>query len=297
VDIIGAIHYCRVFLFHCHSPVERTSVCRKGINMRFADRYGSWAIVAGASEGLGAEYARQLASRGLHLVLVARRKELLQSLASQLSAKYGTRTKLLAIDLAEPDAAEQIVQKTMDLDLGLLVYNAAYSAVGPFLDRSMDEHMREVHTNIHSPLKLAYLLAQRFHSRGRGGILLMASLSAFQGSPYISTYAATKSFNIVLAESLWEEWRTRNVDVLVCISGAVRTPSYAASQPKKTGGLGDRTMAPEQCVEEALVALGKQPYIIPGRMNRLASFVMHYLVPRKMAIQFMGRVLYGMYGK
>lgn len=265
--------------------------------MKFTDRYGSWAIVAGASEGLGAEYARQLASRGLNLVLIARRKEMLQSLASQLMTKYRIRTKLLALDLSAPDAAEQIVHKTMDIDLGLLVYNAAYSAVGPFLDRSMDEHMREVHTNIHSPLKLVYLLSQRFHGRGRGGVLLMASLSAFQGSPYISTYAATKAFNIVLAESLWEEWRARNVDVLVCISGAVSTPNYLASQPKKTGGLGDRSMSPEQCVEETLEALGKQPYIIPGRMNRLASFVMRYLMPRKMAIMFMGRTLREMYVK
>jgi uncharacterized protein len=265
--------------------------------MKFADRYGSWAIVAGASEGLGAEYARQLAGRGLNLVLIARRKEMLQSLASQLMTKYRIRTKLLALDLSAPDAAEQIVHKTMDIDLGLLVYNAAYSAVGPFLERSMDEHMREVHTNIHSPLKLVYLLSQRFHGRGRGGILLMASLSAFQGSPYISTYAATKAFNIVLAESLWEEWRARNVDVLVCISGAVSTPNYLASQPKKTGGLGDRSMPPDQCVEEALGALGKQPYIIPGRMNRLASFVMRYMMPRKMAIMFMGRTLREMYVK
>ncbi len=265
--------------------------------MKFAERYGSWAVVAGASEGLGAEYACQLASRGLNLVLVARRRELLQSLATRLTAKYGIRTKLLALDLSAPDAAEQIVQKTMDIDLGLLVYNAAYSAVGPFLDRSMDEHLREVHTNIHSPLKLVYLLSQRFHTRGRGGVLLMASLSAFQGSPYISTYAATKAFNIVLAESLWEEWRARNVDVLVCISGAVSTPNYLASQPKRTGGLADRSMPPDQCVAEALEALGKQPYIIPGRMNRLASFVMRYLMPRKMAIKYMGRVLYGLYGK
>ncbi len=97
----------------------------------------------------------------------------------------------------------------MDLDVGLLVYNAAYSAVGPFLDQSMDDHIREIHTNIHSPLKLVYLLSQRFLERGRGGILLMSSLTAYQGSAYISTYAATKAFTIVLAEGLWEEWRTR----------------------------------------------------------------------------------------
>lgn len=265
--------------------------------MIFSDRYGSWGIVAGASQGLGEEYASQLAGRGLNLVLVARRLELLKPLADQLSSRYGIRTKCLELDLADVDAAEQIVHYTMDLDVGLLVYNAAYSAVGPFLDHSMEAHIRELHTNIHSPLKLVYLLSQRFLERGRGGILLMSSLSAYQGSAYISNYAATKAFNIVLAEGLWEEWRTRGVDVLVCVSGAIQTPNFAASQPGKTGGLGDMKMLPAQVVEEALEALGNQPYVIPGGMNRIASFVMRHLLPRKAAIKFMGSTLRKMYLK
>jgi len=265
--------------------------------MNFQHRYGRWGIVAGASEGLGAEYAKELASRGLNLVLIARRAELLQTLATQLSEKYKVRTKLLVLDLSAPDAAEQIIQQTMDLDVGLMIYNAAYSAVGPFLERSMDDHLREIHTNIHAPLKLVYLLSQRMLARGRGGIVLMSSLSAFQGSAYISTYAATKAFNIVLAEGLWEEWRTRGVDVLVCVSGAVKTPNYVASEPQQTGRFSDSTMKPDQVVREALDALGQQPYVIPGRMNRVASFVMRHLLPRKMAIQLMGKVLRDMYVK
>jgi len=265
--------------------------------MKFSDRYGSWGVVAGASQGLGAEYADQLAARGLNLVLVARRLELLQALAAQLTSRYGIRTKCLELDLSEADAAEQIIMHSMDLDIGLLVYNAAYSAVGPFLDQSMDAHIRELHTNIHSPLKLVYLLSQRFLERGRGGILLMSSLSAYQGSPYISTYAATKAFNIVLAEGLWDEWRTRGVDVLVCVSGAVQTPNFAASLPQKTGGLGDMKMLPAQVVSEALEALGKQPYVIPGRTNRIASFVMRHLLPRTVTIKFMGNTLRKMYLK
>ena len=265
--------------------------------MNFQQHYGQWGIVAGASEGLGAEYAKELASHGLNLVLVARRSELLRSLAAQFSDQYRIETKLITQDLSTPDAAEQIMQQTMDLDIGLLIYNAAFSAVGPFLERSMDEHLREIHTNIHAPLKLVYLLGQRFIARGRGGIVLMSSLSAFQGSAYISTYAATKAFNIVLAESLWEEWRTRGVDMLVCISGAVKTPNYVASQPQQTGRFSDSTMTPYQVVKEALYALGKQPYVIPGRMNRFASFIMRHLLPRKTAIQLMGRVLRDMYMK
>jgi len=263
----------------------------------FARRYGSWAVVAGASEGLGAAYADELAARGLNLVLIARRSEMLQALASDLSKKYVVETKTLALDLSSASAAEQIAEHTNDLEIGLLIYNAAFSAIGPFLDRPVEDHLKEIHTNAFTPLKLIHLFADRMIVRGCGGIVLMSSLSAFQGSAYISTYAATKAFNIVLAEGLWEEWRERGVDVLVCISGAVRTPNYVASEPEQTGGPGAVTMKPDQVVREALNALGKGPYVIPGRMNRVASFIMRHFLPRKVAVQFMGKVLRDMYVK
>jgi len=263
----------------------------------FAARYGPWAIVAGASEGLGAAYAKELAARGLNLVLVARRAELLQSLASNLSTKYNAETKIIPLDLSAADAVEQIAENTKDVEVGLLVYNAAFSAIGPFLERPIEDHLKEINTNAFTPLKLIYLFAEHMLARGRGGIVLMSSLSAFQGSAYISTYAATKAFNIVLAEGLWEEWRERGVDVLVCVSGAVKTPNYVASEPEQTGGLGDMTMNPDQVVREALNALGKGPYIIPGRMNRISSIIMRHLLPRKAAVKFMGRILKNMYVK
>jgi len=261
----------------------------------FIARYGPWAIVAGASEGIGATYAEALAARGLNLVLVARRSELLQSLSSELSTKYNVETKIIVLDLAAPDAVEQIAENTKDVEIGLLVYNAAFSAIGPFLERSLDDHLKEINTNAFTPLKLIYLFAQQMLARGRGGIVLMSSLRAFQGSAYILTFAASKAFNIVLAEGLWEEWRECGVDVLVCVSGAVRTPNYVASEPEQTGGLGDMTMNPDQVVCEALNALGKGPYVIPGRMNRISSFVMRHLLPRKAAVKFMGRILKKMY--
>src|SRR5215212_11541299 len=261
----------------------------------FAARYGPWAIVAGASEGLGAAYAEELAARGLNLVLVARRAELLQSLASNLSTKYNAETKIIPLDLSAADAVEQIAENTKDVEVGLLVYNAAFSAIGPFLERPIEDHLKEINTNAFTPLKLIYLFAEHMLARGRGGIVLMSSLSAFQGSAYISTYAATKAFNIVLAEGLWEEWRERGVDVLVCVSGAVKTPNFVASEPERTGGLGDMTMRPDQVVCEALNALGEKPYVIPGRINRVSSFVMRHLMPRKATIKFMGGILRRMY--
>ena len=263
----------------------------------FASRYGRWAIVAGASEGLGATYAEELAARGLNLILIARRLDLLEALSYKLFEKYRIEIRPIALDLSEVEAPEQIRQQTGDLEIGLLIYNAAFSAIGPFLERPVYDHLKELHTNAFAPLKLIYLFAEPMLARERGGIILMSSLSAFQGSAYISTYAATKAFNIVLAEGLWEEWRERGVDVLVCISGAVKTPNYVASGPERTGGLGDLTIKPEQVVQEALNALGKQPYVIPGRINRISSFVMRHLMPRKAAIQFMGKILRDMYVK
>src|SRR5690349_25102904 len=126
----------------------------------FARRYGSWAIVAGASEGIGAAYAEELAARGLNLILIARRKELLESLASKLSQQHSIKTRTIALDLSAAFAGDQILQNVGDLQIGLLVYNAAFSAIGPFLERPFEDHLREIHTNAFTPLKLIYLLAQ-----------------------------------------------------------------------------------------------------------------------------------------
>ena len=261
----------------------------------FRQRYGPWALVAGASEGLGAAYAEALARRGLDLVLVARRLELLQALAARLTAQYAISVRSLPLDLSQLEAVDQIAQETQSLEVGLLVYNAAYSAVGPFFNHSLDDHLKEVDTNMRTPLGLVNAFGVRMLASGHGGIILMSSLSAFQGSAYISTYSATKAFNIALAEGLWEEWRQEGVDVLACVAGAISTPNYLASSPKRTGRISDATLDPDTVVTEALAALGHRPTVIPGRFNRFSSFVMRHLLSRQAAVRIMGEVLRGMY--
>jgi short-subunit dehydrogenase len=261
----------------------------------FQKRYGPWALVAGASEGLGAAYADLIARQGLNLVLIARRAEVLDTLARHLQEKHGVQVMTLPLDLSRADAAESIIAGTGALEIGLLVYNAAFSAVGPFQETTIQDHFKEIDTNIRTPLALTHHFGQRMLDRGRGGVILMSSLSAFQGSAFISNYGATKAFNMLLAEGLWEEWRNLGVDVLVCVAGATRTPNYLASTPKQTGRFSDATLEPETVADEALAALGRQPHVIPGRSNRFASFVMRHLMPRRMAIQMMGRILKDMY--
>ena len=258
----------------------------------FRARYGPWAVVAGASEGLGAEYATQLAARGLNVVAIARRESMLRELSTGLSARYGVHVRSLALDLAREDVVAALTAATADLEVGLLVYNAALSIIGPFFDAPLDEHLREVAINCRGPLALAYTFGRSMVARGRGGIVLMSSLSATMGSALIANYAATKAYNLVLAEGLWEELRTGGVDVMACAAGAVATPGYLESEPKRGGG----SMTPERVVAETLAALGSTPSFVPGGSNRLAAFTLRRLVPRASAIRLMGRVMRGMYG-
>jgi uncharacterized protein len=260
------------------------------------ERYGPWAVVAGASEGLGEAFARRLAAEGLHLVLVARRRERLEALAHELSAQHGVSVRPLALDLARGDVADAVAEAVGDGEVGLLVYNAALSIIGPFLDAPAEEPMRVLDVNCRGPLLLAHRLGGAMAERGRGGILLMSSLSGYQGSALIASYAATKAFNVVLGEGLWDELGERGVDVLVCSAGATRTPNYEASAPKRTSRLAT-LMEPEAVVSEALAGLGRRPSVIPGLGNRLAALLMQRLLPRRVAVRTMGRATRAMYGK
>jgi short-subunit dehydrogenase len=249
-------------------------------------RYGPWAVVAGASQGLGEAFAEQLAARRLNLMLLARRGALLDALAQRLAADYAIEARTLELDLARDDAGERVEEATRDLEVGLLVYTAARSVIGPFLDRPLDDHLDELAVNTRGPLVLAHTLGRRMVARGSGGIILMSSLASLQGSALTTNYAATKAYNRIFAEGLWEELRRQRVDVLACLAGATSTPNGRTA-----------TMTPSAVAAEALAALGRRPLVIPGAGNRMAAFAMQRVLPRRTVIGLMGRVLRGMYGE
>jgi short-subunit dehydrogenase len=252
----------------------------------FRDKYGPAALVAGASEGLGAAFAEALAARGLGLVLLARRAAALEELAARLRAAHGVTVRVAAVDLASPALLEEARAAAAGVEVGLVVYNAAASLVGPFLEQPLADKLRVIDVNCRGPLVLADEFGRAMAGRGRGGLLLMTSIAGTQGSPFIATYAATKAFNLVLAESLWDELRERGVDVLACRAGATRTPGYERSKPKTDAG---PVMDPAVVAEEALAALGKGPSMVPGLFNRASAFVMGRVLPRKAAVAVMGR--------
>ncbi|MDR1799520.1 MAG: SDR family NAD(P)-dependent oxidoreductase, partial [Bifidobacteriaceae bacterium] len=198
----------------------------------FRDRYGPWAVVTGASRGLGAEYARQLAARGLNLVLVARSAGDLADLAGDLQTRYGSQTRTVALDLSQDGFLEPLQAVTTGLEVGLLVSNAALSTVGPLLSRDQDQLVRQLHLNARAGLILVRHYGALMVTRGRGGVILLSSGSALHGTPWSANYAGTKAYNLMLAEALWYEWHPLGVDVLGVMAGVTRTPGWQANQPK-----------------------------------------------------------------
>jgi len=259
----------------------------------FREQYGPWALVAGASVGLGEAFARQLAGRGVNLLLMARRQDALDHLAVGLRATHGIDVRTLAADLARPDLKTVVQDLVAGLDVGMLVYNAAYSVIGPFLDHSIEDHLRVVDVNCRGPLVLSHLLGGAMARRGRGGIVLMTSTAGSQGGPWISSYAASKAFNLLLAEALWDELSASGVHVVACRAGATRTPGYQASKPRPSRV---PLLEPSFVADKALAALGRGPSVVPGVFYRWSAFVMERLLPRRTAIRIMGRATRKLYG-
>lgn len=250
----------------------------------FSSRYGPWAVIAGASEGLGAAFARALAAEGLNLLLVARRPQLLDELEASLAARHHIELRTLATDLGAPDGVRQVAEAAAGLEVGFFVYNAAWSPIGRFVEQSVEDNLRAIDVNVRSPTALAHHFGRPMAQRGRGAIILLSSLTAFQGSPFVATYGATKAYNLSLGESLWFELKDQGVDVLAVCPGVTKTPGLLKASPHGGPGM----LEPEQVVREALCALGRRPFIVPGVFNRTASFFLRYLMPRRSTVSLMG---------
>lgn len=238
----------------------------------FKEKYGPWAVVAGASEGIGQAYAHVLAESGLNVVTLARRSEPLEEDAQLIRRRHRVEVKPVALDLGSPDLATSFDEAIQGLDVGLLVYNACYSKLGRFVDTSLSDYTKSVDVNCHGPLTLAHGIAPHLIERGQGGIILMSSMAGFQGSELVSTYAATKAFNTTLAESLWAELSPQGVDVLGCVAGATLTPGFEGQTPKDKMASAF-PMRPEAVAREGLASLSKGPIHVAGRINRMAHRV------------------------
>lgn len=257
----------------------------------FRDKYGPWAVIAGATEGTGECYARELAEMGINLVLVSRRQGALDLLGEALKAEYGIAYRAVAQDLTEDGAGLRIVEAAADLDVGLYISNAGADGFASFFEDSTDAAHRLVRMNISTLIDAANgfgkgMLARGQNGQGRGGIIVMASGAGLGGQPNLVLYSATKAFEINFAESLWAEYHERGIDVIGIAAPIMRTPTLLRMVPE--GFDVSDVYDPADVTHNALAGLlageplqivpdgpgqEKQPQVQADRKARLVGFV------------------------
>jgi short-subunit dehydrogenase len=242
--------------------------------VEFAEQYGPWAVVAGASEGIGASVARLLGARGVNVVLVARR----QAALDEVAATVETDTRTVVLDLGVPDADAALAAATDGLEVGLLIYNAGadpYSS--KFLDQPLEAWAGLVRRNVDTVLGASYRYGSAMARRGRGGIVLVTSGAAWAGGAYLAAYSASKAFDLNLGEALWAELGPLGVDVLSMVLGATDTPAFRrVLHGRDFDGIAD----PDDVARDMLDNLGNGP-TWPPDASPFGS------IPRRQAVELM----------
>ncbi len=253
--------------------------------MNFLEKYGPAAIVTGASAGIGKAFAYDLASRGFHLVLTARRERRLADIKKDIEKKYSVEVLTLPLDLSLPNAADEI-KKSVDRwgkDIGLLINNAGFGSSGPLfsLDEARESSMVALNCSAVVSLTMKYL--PHFKSRGRGGIVIVSSVLGFLPRPTMATYCGTKGFDLLFGESLYGEMKPFGVDVVVVCPGLTDTEFHTAAESSdRNFPIKPRT--PEQVVNTTWKAMGKRPTVVDGPLNKFVV-VLARILPRKWIVE------------
>jgi short-subunit dehydrogenase len=255
------------------------------------NRFGPTALITGASDGIGRAFAEALAARGVDLVLIARRETVLLGLARDLAERHGVTVEVIGTDLSAPGAVADILTRTADQPIGLLVASAGFGSIGPFLSLDAGSEANMVDVNCRSVVELTHGLATRMAARGRGGVVLFSSVVGFSGAPFSATYAATKGFVQSFAEGLAVELRPSGISVLAVAPGPVGT-GFAARAGMQMG----KAETPETVARIALRALSTGGTVRPGFLAKLLGWSLAAL-PRWGRARVMGQIMKGMTSK
>jgi short-subunit dehydrogenase len=250
----------------------------------FASKYGEWALIAGASEGIGACLADQLGERGLNLVLIARNEPLLEEVAVGVRARHGVEVRPLVLDLTTPDVGARVAAATEDLDVGLVIYNAGASdRTTTFLENDFEYSLKQIKLDCIGPVALTRHFGPKLVDRGRGGIVLVASLACIAGSATLAVYSAVKAFQHNFSEGLWAELKPHGVDVCCMPLGMTYTPALARMGVEFNP---ETQMLSEDVAREILENIGDGPLHVVGEHNRaVASQV--WTIDRRALVEMM----------
>ncbi len=238
--------------------------------MDFKNKYGSWALITGATSGIGAELTSQIAAKGMNIVLVARKEAELKDHAAKLKERYGIETKYVSADLATAAGLEKV--KQIQEEIGLLVLAAGFEVNGAFEKTALESELKVIQINVIATLELTHHFSQAMVQRKRGGILLISSLSGHMPNPYFANYAGTKAYVLSLGASLYGELKTKGVNVTVLSPGLTNTPMIA-DNGVDWGKTPMSAMDPSIVAETGLNGLGKRFLSIPGGKNKMMAWM------------------------
>lgn len=258
---------------------------QKNLFSHLPQRYGSYALVTGASEGIGQCFAEELAKSGMNVVLVARRIDRLNARALALEAKYKILCPVIQADLSSADGVERVLELTENLELGLLVCNAGFGSAGDFLDVDLETEVNMLNVNCTAVTKLVHHFARKFKMKGTGAVILLSSIVATQGVARSAHYAATKAYVQTLGEGLQQEWRGSGLDLLIVAPGPVNT-GFAKRSKMQLG----KAATPEVVAKQALQALGQKKMVHPGGLAKCMSLALS-TAPRALRIKIMGAIM------
>ncbi len=249
-------------------------------------KYGPWALVTGASSGIGKALSEQLASSGFNIVAIARNQKKLATLKQDLEHSHGINVKTIATDLSQSSAYPLIDEQTKNLDIGLLIANAGTENNGLFADNDLAQEEQLIALNVSSPMILSHMFAQRFSQRGSGGILLVSSLFGFQGVPLVANYSASKSYVLTLGEALNVELKPKGIDVCVVSPGLTKTP-MSENMDIDFNKMPITQHSPDYVARIALKALGRKATVVPGLINKIFAWENRF-IPRTWPVNLFG---------
>ena len=250
-------------------------------------KFGPWALVTGASDGIGKEFAHRLGRKGMNLVLIARRRDVLDELAANVKRNYGVQAVVINADMASKQDILRVIDETQDIDIGLLIACAGFGTSGSFIDSPVEIEIEMLDVNCRAVLSLTHAFGQRFAERGRGGIILLSSIVAFQGVPQAANYAATKAYIQSLAEGLHTELSTYGVDVISSAPGPIQS-GFAKRANMRLG----MALKPSAVASATLTGLGRYTTVRPGLLSKFLELAL--TLPRWARIRIMTIVMGGM---
>jgi uncharacterized protein len=265
--------------------------------MSFVERYGPWAVVAGASEGTGRAFARRIASSGVPCILIARRAGPLATLAEEIRAQTGLVCVTSAVDLASPDATDRLVAAVGHREVGLFVSNAGSDPNGArFLDRANEVWLDLVRRNVMTTLSCCHHFGSLMRDRRKGGLLLVNSGACYGGAGFMAAYSASKAFTLNFGEALWSELRPHGVDVLNLVLGRTDTPAFRELLAKQGQPVPAGLASPEEVAEVGLARLPHGPICNWGLADDAAGYAPTSASARRariLAIDSSTRQIYG----